>query len=529
MIRTLLSICLLITTLTVTAKDPIRVEIETKHGDHHTIVPIGNKGVLFFYHTANSEGNQPIWEFYKLNTELKEVWKKEYPVLKGLTYINHDYSGSNLFVLLANPSSITRYQIIRINVDTGKINDFIGEAPMKLDFVDFKVLGTKAIIGANKIPTNAGIYGRSCLAMSACYLPILFGFDVKPTNAMFVHYDFDTKRSKILAPNTRGTSFTQDLSKDTLNQRFEAVVSTTERNQDLLTLKAFNKNGQGLGTLKIVSGEERSLLTARIAFSDKEEKVVMGTYTPQKLRKASTGTAGASGVYFTKIESGKQKFIKYHHFKEFESFWEYLSHRSSNRIHKKLMKDEARGKETNLSYNLLVHDLQQHGDELIMVGEAYYPEYHTETYWTTGPNGQPTMQTRQVFDGWRYTHAIIAGFNKDGDLLWNNSFPIMDILTFDLRERIKTVRSKDKMILVYSYGGSIKSKTIQGNNVIDNKSITEIPTFDDTELARRNQESDIEYWYDKNFIAFGYQVIKDIDERPGNKKRSVFYFTKVDF
>ena len=91
-------------------------------------------------------------------------------------------------------------------------------------------------------------------------------------------------------------------------------------------------------------------------------------------------------------------------------FLEYLPARKQAKVERKQKRKEKKGKEMNINYLIASHDIIKKGDKYIMLGEAYYPTYRTET--RTDANGNVTYRT--VFDGYQYTHAVVAGFDKDG-------------------------------------------------------------------------------------------------------------------
>jgi hypothetical protein len=144
--------------------------------------------------------------------------------------------------------------------------------------------------------------------------------------------------------------------------------------------------------------------------------------------------------------------------------------------------------------------------------------------------GRPVTTTRTIFEGYRYTDAIVAAFDINGELLWDNSFMIKNILTYNLKERVKVLFDGEEIILLYSSGGKIASKVIRNNEVVEGLDYTEIETFYRNDKVLEDYRSDIVYWYNNYFISYGYQKIKNRLQRPTNKrKRTVFYFNKIAF
>ena len=132
--------------------------------------------------------------------------------------------------------------------------------------------------------------------------------------------------------------------------------------------------------------------------------------------------------------------------------------KQQERMESKIQKRKKQGKDLRLQYRLLVHDIIQRNGQYIMIAEAYYPEYRNNNNYYGSPMmggfgmgggfgigfGSPwgyspysNYRSYPVFDGYVYPHAVIAGFDMQGNLLWDNSFEINDVKTFVLKEKVK--------------------------------------------------------------------------------------------
>jgi hypothetical protein len=143
-----------------------------------------------------------------------------------------------------------------------------------------------------------------------------------------------------------------------------------------------------------------------------------------------------------------------------------------------------------------------------------------------------TTTTVQVFDGWRYTHAIVAGFDKSGNKIWDGGFEINDILSFELKERVKVLTNNNDVVLVYNYGGKVHSKAVGDNALGEEKTSADLETNYDKDKVTDNWGSDIDFWYDSYMIAFGYSKIKNTDKgktKSSKNRRTVFYFNKIAY
>ena len=255
------------------------------------------------------------------------------------------------------------------------------------------------------------------------------------------------------------------------------------------------------------------------------KQVVLGTY--------AIGKGSSSGMYFSTLKNGNQDITKYYNFTDFNNFFSYLSEKKQEKIERKKERAKARDKELDFSYQLLVHDLIFKNNEYIMVAEAYYATYRVETYYTSVPNGNggfsTVMQTRTVFDGWLYSHAVIAGFDENGNKLWDNSFEMGDFKTFRLKERVKVNNKGEKIELIYAGAGkTIYTSAIKGSNIIDEKESSKIENLLEDDEFKIGISTSMENWYDNYFIASGLSKIKN-KELENNKKRKVFYINKIEY
>jgi len=160
-----------------------------------------------------------------------------------------------------------------------------------------------------------------------------------------------------------------------------------------------------------------------------------------------------------------------------------------------------------------------------------YATYRTETY-TAFVNGQAVTRTRTVFDGYQYTHAVLAKFNKKGKIEWDQTFEMFSTYKpYFVKRFIATPENLDDAIsMVYASGRRITSKTINFDGVvIEDEESEEIELEKDSEQIKWST-SNLSYRYDNYFLAYGSQKIKD--KKAANRKdrkRKVYYMTKLKY
>ena len=79
------------------------------------------------------------------------------------------------------------------------------------------------------------------------------------------------------------------------------------------------------------------------------------------------------------------------------------------------------------------------------------------------------------------------------------------------------------LTLSYQRGNNIISKYISAEGQSGDEKIQELSTQNEGDKIRRQEKSDLNYWYSNNFIASGNQTINNSEEG----RRSVYFLTKI--
>ncbi len=235
-------------------------------------------------------------------------------------------------------------------------------------------------------------------------------------------------------------------------------------------------------------------------------------------------------MFFCKAHGEEIEFIEFYDYLKLDNFLSYLPERKQKRIEKKKKKKEKRGKELFFNYLIADHEIKVLEDGYLFLGEAYYPTYRTESY-TTYVNGSPVTRTRTVFDGYQYTHAVLARFDKMGKMEWGQTFEMNpQTKPYYAKRFISTPEVVDDGIsMVFASGSKIYTKVVNEEGItIDDEESEQI------ELQKEGDEikyssSNLDYWYKDFFLAYGYQKIKNKEERGKDRKRKIFFMTKIRY
>ena len=234
------------------------------------------------------------------------------------------------------------------------------------------------------------------------------------------------------------------------------------------------------------------------------------------------------GIFLANVNAVGEYTIQYYNFAQLEHFFNYMKAKQQKRVKDRIERKKIKGKKIKFNYRLLVHDMVSYNNQLLLVGEAFYPHYIYPRQQSQQISFyDPQVRTNMIFDGYQYTHAVVIGFNPAGKLIWDNSFEINDLKTFQLRQFVKIKVEQERILLMYLFHNIIRTKIIRGNDVLEGKTSDEMKTkFEDETLDKETTNTDqMDYWYGNYFYAFGTQTLKNTR---GNS-RKVFFVNKITY
>jgi hypothetical protein len=506
-----------------------RIEIVSGSNQLETFsIPLGENGVIVLNHMGKSE-----FVIRKFDTELEQVWTNHGSVDANLDYVTHCYDGKFLNLLFSRYKS-NNYYIVRVNPKDGKIEKFQIFSVEKMEISNFKALNESLFIG--------GIVNN---------------------NPVILYTNLSEKVTRILPAVVNGDAEIQSMDLDTVQQQINVVYSVGKKAKTYqLILKSFDEDGNQLGSITMNPKAEYAQMNAKSTQLNDSLQVVVGTYGHKNTIGSGRGPS-SQGLYFSSYLDGEPQEEKFHSFTQFNNFFNFLGEKKRNKQEKKIKTKENKGEELRLDYRLLMHEIIKKGDHYIIVAEAFYPDYKyanfspwggtmlggglfspwnmlynpyrwgygnyglyspfSSYYSPWGYRGFNSYSNSQQFDGWIYTHAVIAEIDEKGNLLWDHSIDLNDIKEDKLIQKIKTSLHGDILTLSYQRGNDIISKYITAEGQSGEEKIQELSSQNQGDKIRRQEKSDLNFWFGNNFLASGNQTINNSEEG----RRSVYFLTKI--
>ena len=528
--------------------NPLRLEIPAPaNSDPFNYVTAGPYGVCVFYPTINETGKDSVsWSFVMTDNKLKEQWYRLVPLHKDVTYLKSLSTRNAIYLLFHDTKrnkdgNIFVFMVIpRLKV----ITEHRASIPEKADVVDFDISNDVAYIGYNNRKNQPGIMGFSLVTGERNSYEITAEKD-----ALLLDISVDSVHQKLYA--TYKIQYSSSSNHLFVNKY--KITGTLEKTIDFpgqAEKKNFNSaqyipKGEGNGLIAGTYGFNVTNTRRQYDYYDNYyNSYYYNYYSPyyysrQPNYDANEDKTPVSDGYFTgQVVNDVAGKIKYFNFSGFSNAYKYITDPSALRLKNKATRkkeksateeqsEETFDNEKTMNLRLITHDIVMNDGQFIITSEAYNPEYHTNTQMSYDYYGRAFPTSYQVFDGFRYSHAFIAGFDSSGNMLWNNGMEMRDILTKYLNRKLNFAFDKDEIVLFYNANNKVASKVIKGNTIVDNTSYTSLVSLRNTDQPVDEYLGTIEHWYDDYFIATGYQTIRN--NYLESNKRNVFYISKMAF
>jgi hypothetical protein len=503
------------------AQNTQRIELAPPgSSDTYQVVPMGEKGVLLI-----SKPTKNSYNVQKFDTNLAKVFSIDGSIETNLDYVTSTYDGQSVFLLFSRYRS-TVYQIVKVNIGPGFVETFTINTLDRFEITEFKTLGYS-----------------------------LFMAGTVRDEPVLIHANLVTSQTKVLPSAIKGSNAIQSIEVDTVHRFANVSFAVKKGKQTRIIARSYDEVGKVQHNVSVDPSEDYSLLNGRLQVLNDSVKLMIGTYGYRTMQ--SSTAAASQGLFISKLLFDEVQFTQYHSFTDFKNFFNFLSDRQQEKMDRRIQRKKEDGSDLKLNYRLLVHDIIPKDNQYVLVAEVFYPEYRpnpgmgfgsyygnpwmygtpfgSRIYnpWLWNPlYGSRGLSNQQVFDGFIYTHAIVAGLSKDGKLIWDNSINFDNVKSMTLSEKINVQVKQDGLTrLVYTKDATVRSKIIKGETVIDSDRNIPVDSGQKGDKIRKTDSDAISHWFDNYYLAWGDQkIINTSSSTPENRgKRSIFFLNKITF
>jgi hypothetical protein len=478
-----------------TAKMEKRIEIE--FADNYLeekVIPMGKHGFVIHSRQKQMPKGMKTLKYSKYNSDLELVNDKELQVKSNM--VSKDYVVDENYLYMAYTHNASgNFTVSRYDIVTEEIKEFTSAFPKGSRIVDFNVLN--------------GVFYFFC-SKKGQHTMMMVNLEKQEVTSQILNFE-------VSFPKTVTLSNFQVMDK---SNELTLAIDFRESSKEIKSYFVILNDKAEITTFYDLSQTEGKYIVNSTATKiGDNDYVVTGNFS---LGRSATLS---NGLYIAIIKEGKIDKINFYNFTELKNFFSYKSEKEQAKIEKKMDRAEARGKELVVSHFLAAHDVSKIENDYFLLAEAYYPTYRTVT--TTNSNG--SVSTREVFDGYQYTHAFMVRFDKDANIVWDQSVKMQLLYKpMNVRRFVNVSKTEQGNVsLVFADARVIKSKTFDFNgNTVNEVNSELIETGDEDDKTLRTI-SNIDFWYDTFFLNYGSQKIKNKGDDDQKGKRFVFFVSKV--
>jgi hypothetical protein len=476
-----------------------RYETPIQDGEMEPYKVVSARGLGIVLYRKLTQSKENTIELVNVDTALTEVWRGYVQLNLDETvlfsYVKQDF----LYLLIKSRNNVYGdFLILELKIKTGSYNLFTAKNLIPFTPTEFVITNGAALIGGY--------------------------FNYRP---LILHFNFKSQQSKILPGFFNEPGELTQL-KPNEDGSVDVIVSAKNYNkQKGLSIRNYDADGSLVKTTILQPEENKNLIFGRSLKMPNGEQVVSGVY----------GRYGeySRGIFVASINVFGEYSIKYYSFAELEHFFNYMKAKREKRIKEKIERRRIKGKKIKFNYRILVQELIPYGDQYILLGEAFYPHYsYARNYvpssytYRTQSYYFPMNRSDLIFDGFQYTHAVVIGFDKNGKLMWDNSFQINDVKTYDLEQFVKIYPQEKSISLLYLFENEIRNKIIRDSEVLEGKTFEMKMKYKDDQVKDKETEtSKLDYWYGRYFYAYGVQQVHNLREPNVQSTRKVFFVNKI--
>ena len=491
-------------------EDAVRIEITAKTDqESYRAIPCGNHGALIFYKSVEIADAQRVrWYFSFYDRDLRQAWVKSLPILNDLDFRFKSFTADTLILVFVYTgklrSEVQPLELVRIAVKTGTFIPNLTRVPANSDPVFFTLIGRNAYLALNHKTGQAAV---EILDLKSNHSKGFLVDQMVPSAFRWFGIDSATLSLKAI--------ITKAVSKKETEHWFEE----------------FDTTGKVIGSVQLSTiNQDREFTGFRSARNRQGEDLVIGSYrlgsgsSSQKNKAPDEST----GMLTSLISQGVQKNLNFINFLELKNINSLLSAKDLADLKKKALKKSKSIGEYFVDFNILQHDPVENNGTYIEVSEVFSPQYHLENFTDFDFYGRPYSNSYSVFDGYRFTAAIVMGFTPDGQYLWDNVLEIRDLVSPDLNPKVYFRCQGDEILLAFYSSGKIGSKIIRKGETTGKLEFSPVESkYPDDKLMSETKCS-LMPWYDNFLLCCGFQEIKNV-ALENNNKRFVFQITKVKY
>jgi len=490
----------------------IRLEVPSGTSENFHVVPMSQYGLLIFYETnqINAEGHR-LWYYALFDVQMKQKWLRPVALSDKLFFVNRKQIGNRVYFVFKNSEKLKKgsgyYDILIYNITKQSFSNIKGSLPLKAEIAGFAVQGEELGLGLN----------------------------LKDHKADLLIVNTKTGDIKVAHLNDLHQAAIDGIFRDSSAGTFVVVVSSLDAKSSVKHIVySFRPDASLVQKVDITYFDPMTMLDDFVLADDSGNNLkFFGAYHLMTKGGLFSGNndednPNTEGLFYLSIENGKQKEIRHFNFMDFKNiqgtFMQSEFHRARGNKRSASVEHSGTVSLLNITRPKIFHNYNGY----VVAANAYLAYYKSESHLEYDFYGNMYPTNYRVFAGYQFYDVILAGFTSDGRMIWDNDFPLENILSYKIENKALVYPDSAVITLAYVSEGQIITQDISGSRKLDSREKVNIVSRFGRDRPVGNGKGKMIHWYAHYFLVYGYQQLKNraLQDQP---LRTVFYINKVTF
>jgi hypothetical protein len=502
---------------------PHRYErVQKGSDDYFTIISLQDEGLCLLRHKDKYNKGKRVWEFVLVDTALVEKKSVTFEVDTRNNLLGYEYvPGVIFFLYRTGETTKNTLELIEFNTQGDELGRY--EIKPELDFkiTHFIKVGAKMVFG--------GYVNKD---------PVILIYEMA-TNLIKVVPGFFQKENELV-----------DL-RANQNKTFNVIlIDRSAKAEKKLNFRTFDENGELLLEDVVPIEDKKSLQTSITSTLEREELFAMGTWGDRQGKQSA-------GFFTIKVDPFSDQKINYFDFASLTHFLDFIKPKRADRIRENSAADIEAGRNPDYANYVMPFKIVEHPTGFLMLAEVYNPVSTSNQYNSFNSNAYSNMGYGNPYlynpyypgyyfpsrmyrpytygnniknaDEIKTTQSVLLAFDATGNLLWDQGMKIDNISRTSLEQVSDFYYDKNKISLVCkNKEAELQVRFIRTDNSESQELKTKIVLSDPLDEFRSEKENEggIRQWYKNSFYVWGYQTIRNLNNKE-DRIRDVFYINKV--
>ncbi|MFO8055278.1 MAG: hypothetical protein R6U19_08990 [Bacteroidales bacterium] len=485
--------------------NPLRIEFSSLGRDgEYRVLLADQQGMIVVRNDGNSGDDQNLWRLFGYSVDMEQQWESRLELDEDLELRKmYYYQGLGNLLFEHSSSRESKMEDVSIDMADGSVSTTTFQMEGRHMVRDYIAIGEHSFILALK--------GKGLKS----FFRNIFSSQKAKSRLKLLRIDRNTKSTRLLSDTIPGGMRPLRLNfyehGNTVDVYMANAVSDT---RDDLWMYAFSYNGslKKKHHLKSVPGKTVVDLAVR-----SQGKTRYMTFSMSGLsQRYDRYEDYTDGIYFCIISNDKLVDSRFHKLSGFTSFFKEADTEMIRYFPKQ---KEVQG---TVGYPMQIHsDLKGTEGEMILLAEAYYPDFYTQVYY----DAYGMAHTRRIFRGYKYTHALAIAFDRKGEISWHEAMELKGKYTQNRKKSVDVISDGRDAGMVYNLENELSYQLISGGKAQGEPAVVSLPFKNRNDRLKSSKNGRIHYWYGNYLLATGYQEINN----PAEGNRKLFYIHKIAF